>query len=378
MSIGIYDADVATYGLVPFNLECMKISSYYKRRREVVVMAPEFTPERHQKFFFRKDYEDGNYPSGLTQPNINYGGLAFTNNIYRPLPMEVEHARPDTQLYEKWETAYRQRGVKGTEIFRQLTKAEHLRLSLDGATVWKDYEAQLKNLSKARIIFFHDFNLGAVQDGYDVVCDLLAKGRVGNRPTAVGTKFPIQVSSGDAFCKWARLPPSTNFYSLRFNGIIPDDAFTQWIGDQHGRVDFTAFEYDITTGSFDENQLIKEGLPKILEQVILSCSHWLFFLLIYRKDFFKDSRWCRVIDLFNYYMASARHLRYASFCQKIPAKTIYEFIQSFPRAPTTKAYQANWMTLAEARQLLAFVADENPILYDKIINCSAKQLGGNF
>lgn len=47
MSIGIMDADMSEYILVPFNLEVMKLSAYYKRRGEVVILAPGFTPERH-------------------------------------------------------------------------------------------------------------------------------------------------------------------------------------------------------------------------------------------------------------------------------------------------------------------------------------------
>lgn len=91
MSIGIMDADMANYTLVPFNLEAMKIASYYKKKGEIVILSPSFTPDRHQKFFFRKDYEDGNYPFGLMRtPNVEYGGLAFSNNIYQPLPLEIE------------------------------------------------------------------------------------------------------------------------------------------------------------------------------------------------------------------------------------------------------------------------------------------------
>ena len=75
MSIGLYDMDMATYTLVPFNLELMKLSAYYKKKREVVILSPSLTPDRHQKFFLRKDYDDGNFPMGLEKvPNLDYGG----------------------------------------------------------------------------------------------------------------------------------------------------------------------------------------------------------------------------------------------------------------------------------------------------------------
>ena len=75
MSIGLYDMDIATYTLVPYNLEIMKLSAYYKKKREIVVLSPSFTPERHQKFFLRKDYDDGNFPLELNvTKNLEYGG----------------------------------------------------------------------------------------------------------------------------------------------------------------------------------------------------------------------------------------------------------------------------------------------------------------
>ena len=47
MSVGIMDDDIVRYTIVPFNLEVMKISSYYKSKNELVVFAPEFVPDRH-------------------------------------------------------------------------------------------------------------------------------------------------------------------------------------------------------------------------------------------------------------------------------------------------------------------------------------------
>lgn len=40
MSIGIMDADMATYIWVPFNLEAMKLSAFYKKSNELVVLCP--------------------------------------------------------------------------------------------------------------------------------------------------------------------------------------------------------------------------------------------------------------------------------------------------------------------------------------------------
>lgn len=65
MSIGIYDMDMSTYIIVPPNLEAMKLASYYKKNKEIVILTTSFNPDRHQKFFLRKDYDDGIYPKKM-------------------------------------------------------------------------------------------------------------------------------------------------------------------------------------------------------------------------------------------------------------------------------------------------------------------------
>ena len=98
------DADLAAYSLVPFNLEVMKLSAYYKKKGEIVILSPSFTPDKNTKFIYRKDYNDGDFPADLTRAsNVEYGGLAFSNNIYTPLPIEIERMRPDTEIYQKAE-----------------------------------------------------------------------------------------------------------------------------------------------------------------------------------------------------------------------------------------------------------------------------------
>ena len=82
MSIGIMDDDFVRYTLVPFNLEAMKLSAWYKNQREIVVLSKEFAPDNYSKFVYRKDYDDGEFPKDLFEyNNLSYGGLAFSNGI---------------------------------------------------------------------------------------------------------------------------------------------------------------------------------------------------------------------------------------------------------------------------------------------------------
>lgn len=70
MSVGLYDIDFALYTHVVFNLELMKLSTYYKRKREVTVMTPFFEPEKYTTFIVRKDYNDGEFDKKIFESNV--------------------------------------------------------------------------------------------------------------------------------------------------------------------------------------------------------------------------------------------------------------------------------------------------------------------
>ena len=57
MSYGLYDGDLQFYPQVPFfNLELMKLSTYYKRKRELVTLSTNFKPQMYSHFIVRQDY----------------------------------------------------------------------------------------------------------------------------------------------------------------------------------------------------------------------------------------------------------------------------------------------------------------------------------
>lgn len=267
MSIGIHDADLSTFALVPFNLEVMKLSAYYKKKGEIVVLSPYFTPEKNTKFIFRKDYDDGRYPNRLTAPNVEYGGLAFSNNIYQPLPLEIERMRPDTSIYAKAESIIleapgREREKK--KIFQNMMEAEHCRLSLDGETIWPEYAKQFHFLATARNLMIHDYNLGAIKDSFEVVKNILSQARTDGWATRVGMKFPVQVSDGQSLLNWSSLKSNSTFYSLRYDGVIEPEYFSKWVGGQRDKAIFKQIEYHVTASRYEPDHFIKDLLPEIL------------------------------------------------------------------------------------------------------------------
>lgn len=377
MSVGIHDADLSTFALVPFNLEAMKLSAYYKKKGEIVVLSPYFTPEKNTKFIFRKDYDDGRYPNRLTAPNVEYGGLAFSNNVYQPLPPEIECMKPDTSLYTKAESIMmaapgREREKK--KIFQNMMEAEHCRLSLDGKTIWPDYYKQFKFLPAARNLMIHDYDLGAVEGSFEVVKDILAHARTDGWATKVGMKFPVRIKDGQALLNWSSLNSNSTFYSLRYDGVIEDEYFNEWIGSCRDRAVYKQMEYYVTPSWYEPNHFIQELLPKILRQVIISRSYRIFFTLKYDEDFFPDKRWAAVLDLFNYYHNSFASQSQSAYLNMISEDTLFDFASNCKKKPSK--FYGEVFTIDQIREIFAFVRENHPSLFKDFYECNALKLGG--
>lgn len=377
MSVGIHDADLSTYALVPFNLEVMKLSAYYKKKGEIVVLSPYFTPEKNTKFIFRKDYDDGRYPNRLTAPNVEYGGLAFSNNIYQPLPLEIERMRPDTSIYAKAEALMmnapgREREKK--KIFQNMMEAEHCRLSLDGKTIWPEYNKQFRFLAAARNLMIHDYDLGAIDGSYDVVKDILSRARTDGWATKVGMKFPVCVKDGQSLLNWSSLNTNSTFYSLRYDGVIEREYFNKWVGLYRDRAVYKQIEYNVTPSWYEPNHFVKELLPEILRQVIISRSYRIFFTLKYEEGFFPDRRWEAVLELFNYYHNSFSNQSQAAYYNMIAEDTLFDFASKCKKNPYK--FYGDVFNIDQVREIFAFVREQHPSLFTDFYECNAQKLGG--
>ncbi len=380
MSIGIMDSDFSTYTYVPFNLEAMKTSAYYKGRREIVILTNEFTPDRHKQFFYFKDYEDGIYPKNLlTTPNVKYSGLAFSNNQYIPLPHDIEIMRPDTSLYEPKHNLILKGSIYGKEarekIYKNLITAEHIRLSIDNKNIWSEYPKQFKSLTTARNIIFHDYDLNKIEGGYNEVKRILSFARRDGWATRIGMKFPVQINNGQDLINWSNLRTNSTFYSLTYNGVIEDnDAFNDWVGICKEKTVYRQMDYIVTDARYEENYFIKELLPKIFKQVLISRSYNALFSLKYDEDFFTDKHWCSVLRLFNLFMNSYTNFGIAAFVRKVGDDTLFNFASSLKDEP--EFYLNNPMTKDQAREVFYFVRENQPELFKDFYECTSNKLGG--
>ena len=61
-TIGVMDYDFFNYNNVIPNLECAKLVAYYRNHNHIAVLSPVLRPDRFNKFFVRKEYNDGIFP----------------------------------------------------------------------------------------------------------------------------------------------------------------------------------------------------------------------------------------------------------------------------------------------------------------------------
>jgi hypothetical protein len=284
--------------------------------------------------------------------------------------------KPDTSIYAKAEAIMmaapgREREKK--KIFQNMMEAEHCRLSLDGKTIWPDYNKQFKFLPAARNLMIHDYDLGAVEGSFEVVQDILARARTDGWATKVGMKFPVRIKDGQSLLNWSSLNSNSTFYSLRYDGVIDNDAFSDFVGIVREKAIYKQLDYYITASSSNEKEFLDKYIQQVFRQVVKARSYRVFFSLKYEENFFIDSRWEKVLDLFNFYHNSMKHLPQSQYYQKIGTDTLFDFARvTYDDLPK---YYTRAMTKQEIRNLFTFVREENPALFADFyeFNASSKE-----
>ena len=110
MKIAVVDADLIGRKRHRFpNLVCMKISGFYKKLGDEVILKTDYDNlMTFDKVFIAKVFTDtpipdnGFFQNVLDLPNVEYGGTGFFYDNAPPLPYEIEHVMPDYHLYDDW------------------------------------------------------------------------------------------------------------------------------------------------------------------------------------------------------------------------------------------------------------------------------------
>lgn len=177
MDIGLLDQD-ALFSPDSFhpNLEIMKLSTYYKKSKNFVSLILDPSKiERYNKVILRKDISDGDYLSNLFfEEKCEYGGLAFTNDIYVPLPEEIENTVPDISIYN----SYFKRILTGKKSFdnmsKEYQKCSFIRLSSDGKTCNLDSsKGIISGHGAGENIWIYDKNIFNISDSLETATSFL-------------------------------------------------------------------------------------------------------------------------------------------------------------------------------------------------------------
>lgn len=325
MSIGLYDDDFMRYIHVCFNLELMKLATYYKKKKEVVVLAPEFDPYRYEKMYFRKDYNDYEFNKGIFKDNVQYGGFAFTPN-YKPLSEDIERCKPDTEIYTRYRDMFDDTKEK-TRLFDMMRRAQHIRLSLDEKNIWDKVEDSFEIKSQTQVLIFHDYNLNDIKDAHLFIKELVGRNKV---KTVIGNKFPIQITDDKDLKKWQYFETSSNLFCLQLNNLVSDEFYVDLVLNLGRRC--REIFYNVTAAASSENDFIENYLPKIFMQVLFSRNKKIKITLKYDDDFFIDKKWEYLIDLINLYEhsfdAEKRLILYEAMSDRTSTFTLYRYLKT--------------------------------------------------
>lgn len=299
-TISLYDWDLCTWkNPIVFNLELMKLAYYHKVHcHDVVQMTKVINTDLCTKTYIRKDYEDWLYPPELTEnPKIDFNGLAIHNDQYTPMPLEIEQCPADTSIYASF-SGYYSKNPEIKRVFRVLSNAIHLRLTLDGKTTFPNWENQYRSIAeKTRTIILHDKNLYLNSDLRRAIIDISLE--CGNKNVRFGSKFPIIITNPDELIAWGIYPKVPYINNLYLIDIIPDEVLLKI------RKIPQNLTYLINNDNWTEEKFIA-SLPKIFMQAMFLSQHSTSILLKIDRNFYLDEQWHRFVDLFNAYIRSCK------------------------------------------------------------------------
>lgn len=368
MSVGIYDLDLYTYTQIPLNLDVMKLSAYYKKQKEIVLLVPKFAPDKHTKFIMCKDYDDDIKLPDLSQyTNIECRGLYFSANRYIPLPIEIEKMKPDTSIYKKAEVIYKTKGLKtAVKLFNKMMGAQHCRLSLDGKTIWKDYKSQV-TLKGCRTLMLHDENLGQIEGALEEVERIVKN----HSRLSIATKHPILVNTEEEFLRWLKIPASDGLFTLVYNGILTPKSFN--IYTQYSTYSFRG-QTEFNLSKVPKDWLLGDGARNLLRQALISRIWGHKFLLTGIDEIMIKAEWKNYFYLLNNFSNAHQKINDSLKEHLFGKMTLYDYVKWLKQVNYI-AYRDDCINKDKAAETFECIRKENPILirefyeccYDKII-----------
>ena len=371
MSVGLFDADMYNYTHTFFNLELMKMATYYNRKGELTALSPSFSPERYTKFIYRMDYE---HPMpNILQSNIEYGGLSFSNGLYHPLPQDIERCKPNPYIYEKMRDKFTTLEEKNT--FQLMSKGYHVRLSLDNKTVQDNYTHTLGDSKEAHCIFLHDPDITSIQDYQYALQEMLKRPSL-RKNIRYGSKFPIKIRSDEEFEFWLNLPISSANMIYQINYLMSDDFIVNYLEPNYPS-NCLSLDYVVTASSYDENDFFSRVLPKIYRQSVFFRHHRRKISLKYEGNFFSNIQGERLVDLLHSFIHIMQETKKENIRDYFyDEDSLYKHAKQLKRFPYLKK---EFVDKDQAREVFEFVAQVNEEVFKDFYECHRVKLeGGRF
>lgn len=303
--IGIWDADFFTGRETLPNLECAKLSAYFKQQKEITVISPSLSPEKFTNFYVRKDKLDGNFPRELFLPNVTLGGLAFSNGKYLPLPEKIEKVIPDFSGYFRFVNHYAD-SFHGRQFFKKILNSANVRFTSEDGKLNEFLEMDDYLDQYTPGIFIHDHNLTKTPGIFEIIKEW-SNSRITLEteelyPYPIGTKYPIQVYSEQQLFEWLTLPFISNQYIIQYNGILSDEACARLVAmDETKRI---IFLYKTDSYYSSEKEFLDGYLLKIYRQCLYFRNNGLKFSLTFEDNFLFRPELENLIYFLNLYFYS--------------------------------------------------------------------------
>ena len=348
-----------------YSIDLMKLSTYYKRKGEIVKLSPLFVPEKYSKFLYVRNTNDQAIPSELYRSqNIEYFGDTFHPNKTIVLPKEIEIMPADPTIYNGFSTL---KNTKTEEEF--LTRNNcgcHVRLSMDGETVYPEWRNQAAQ-KKAGSLFLYDKNIGNIEGYHDAVAELYDKFSCGKRKVSIVSRYPIQINSIEDYLKWENSYQMYKGNYYHHCGPFPNDIL-DFLARPPSKYKNTI--YCVVPSWSMTNHFFNDDICKIFRQLIFLRSFGQSFLLKYGDENSKDVGWGKVFNFFNYYFfGSAKN--YGTKSWHI-GHTLYEYA----KYKVSDKYYTTSRDIEELREVFAFVRENNYELFKLFYECSEVNLIG--
>ena len=131
--IGLLDYDALASQKIRYpNLELMKMATYLRRIRQSFRLIVDFSDlEIYNEIYLFQNDSTLPYPSQVfRKKNVKWFGLAFTDNVYRPMAPEIEECEPSIGVYKLLFKEFLLQDKMTTTQIGYLLNASYVRLSM--------------------------------------------------------------------------------------------------------------------------------------------------------------------------------------------------------------------------------------------------------